>query len=236
MHYKLILLDIDDTLIDFHKCEREALSKLFLKFNIAPSPENFAHFNKENKSVWALFEKGQVKQSEINTQRFSQFLKAIDIDTSKRLTEIAESYLDFLSQEHHLLEGATAFVQSLSAHFKLAVLTNGFTSVQKKRLEGSGLISFFDSVFISEEIGYSKPNKEIFNHVLKKYPHFERKNILMVGDSLGSDILGANHAKIDSCWLNPKMAINYSSAIPTFTAQNYKDLIHWIFKKNALQL
>lgn len=235
MHYKLILLDIDDTLIDFHKCEKEALFKLFSIFSIPHTQENFSLFNRENKSVWSLFEKGKLKQAEINNERFSRFLKAIQPGNQTSFKGIAETYLELLSQEHHLLEGADSFVKTLSEHYILAVLTNGFTKVQNKRLEGSGLGPLFEKIFISEEIGHSKPSKEVFNHVLKTFPHLEKNKILMIGDSLGSDILGANQSRIDSCWFNPKNALNHSRANPTFTANSYNDIIKWLFKKNALQ-
>ena len=114
-----------------------------------------------------------------------------------------EEYVDFLSQNGFLLEGAEELLQALSKKYELYAVTNGIEKVQNGRWKASGIGKYFKAMFVSDAIGIAKPNIGYFEHVFANIPGFSKEKALLIGDSLSSDMKGGQNAKIDTLWYNP---------------------------------
>ncbi len=198
---EFLFLDLDDTILDFHKAERVALSKTLRDFGIEPTEAVLDRYHLINKSHWEMLERGELTRPQVLTGRFGTLFRELGRNADPEA--VAEDYEGNLGIGHWFLPGSEAAVQSLSRKYKLYLASNGTASVQHGRLTSAGLYPWFREVFISQEIGYNKPSKEYFDACFARIPGFCRERALMVGDSLTSDILGGIRAGIRTCWVNP---------------------------------
>ncbi len=201
MAYSILFLDADNTLFDYEAAEMYALQSTCEAFGLQFDERVLQQYKEINAEMWRCFERGEIKAEAINLKRFDQFLARLF--SSKDTAEFSTTYLSFLSKADFLIPGALDVVRRCSASAQLALLTNGLESVQKSRLSRSPLRDFFTAVVISEEVGYRKPQPEIFEIAASSFSDFDKTEVLMVGDSLSSDIKGAMNYGIDSCWYNP---------------------------------
>ena len=215
MKYTTLLLDLDETLFDFSKSEKFAIDKLMEKYNIPVTEENRRLYSKINDEKWKKLERGELTRPQIFRERFDDFLKktGVTADTD----EANLSYMQFLSQASFILDGALETCKKLSGNYLLYLVTNGTKIVQKGRLSGSPIMKYIKDVFISEEIGFNKPQKEYFDYVLEHIEEKDKTKILVVGDSLSSDIAGAENSGLDSCWVNRKNQKTVSDATYTIS-------------------
>jgi len=227
MNYTHLIFDLDETLLDFKKTERVALSKTMHDYNI-PYDETFhlPLYKKINKVLWDDLEKGLIKQEEIKIRRFIDYKDALNAHFSP--VDFAESFMNHLGNGSYLLDGAESLINSLAPHYQLIILTNGLTAVQKSRVGASPIGDYFEHLFISEEIGIAKPNPKLFDHVMTQlkmtHPEIKKSQCLMIGDSLTSDIQGGINAGIDTCWVNLHGKANTSTLSPTYTITSLLDL------------
>jgi 2-haloacid dehalogenase len=202
MSYKILLFDVDDTLLDFGANEIDSLHKLFHQQGYTFSDELFQVYNSVNKQLWTDYENGYIQLDEVLNTRFSETMfklgKIVDG------VEWEKQYRELLGNGHQLIDGALEACQSLSKSHRLFVVTNGLGKTQKKRLKLAGLYSYFEDIFDSESIGFQKPSKEFFNYVMDQIIDFKASEALIIGDSLTSDIKGGLMSGIDTCWLNRK--------------------------------
>ncbi|MBQ7004999.1 MAG: YjjG family noncanonical pyrimidine nucleotidase [Clostridia bacterium] len=198
-----VLFDADNTLLDFLKDEHQALARALETLGVPATDENISIYSRINQGLWKQLEKGEITKPELKRVRFRLFFDAIGFSCDKDPLEVNEFYLSLLSEGGNLLEGAIETVRKLrSDGLDLYIVTNGIAATQARRLERSGLTPYISEVFVSETIGYQKPRKEYFDFVLDKIPEKDKEKILLVGDSLTSDIKGAMNADIPCCWLN----------------------------------
>lgn len=203
--YSTILFDLDNTLFDFDKDEKEAVSKTLLELGIEPTDEVTELYSKINDALWKDFEKGKITKNFLKETRFKSLLCALKKESEKSPLEINDVYAQNLSNGKSLIGGAMQLLQKLKkSGVLLYAVTNGIETTQRKRLEQTGLGKFFCNVFISEAIGFQKPTKEYFDFVLSHIKEKDKEKIILVGDSLTSDIAGAKKAKIKSVWFNRK--------------------------------
>ncbi len=203
MKYTSLFLDLDNTLLDFNKTEAVAACKVFKKHSLPHDQEAVKTYSAINLSYWKRFEKGEIKREDIFENRFKTFCETYN--TTADTAKIAKEYFEFLADGHHTVDGAAEILDYLkSKNYKLYATTNGVSITQYKRIKESGLEPFFDKVFISEDTGHQKPEKEYFEYILKHIPEKDKAKILIVGDSQSSDILGGINTGIDTCWYNPK--------------------------------
>ncbi len=201
--YKYILWDIDGTILDFLASEAYAIHFLFKKYNIGEcSDEMLKQYSEINLKYWQMLERGELTKPEILIGRFREFFDIIGVDLS-----MAESFnCDYqitLGDHIEFVDKAEETLLSLKGKYILAAVTNGTKVAQEKKLHLSGLDKIFDEIFISENVGAEKPNKEYFDCVFKKLGITNKKEVLIIGDSLTSDIKGGYLAGIDTCWFNP---------------------------------
>ncbi len=223
MKYHAVLFDADGTLFDFHRAESYALEEAFRELGLDFSPEYRESYERINREVWRLFELGEISSVDLRVLRFERFLEKIgaDIDPEK----MSSSYLSWLARAEFLLDGAQELVEALAGKVKLAIVTNGLKDVQRGRFGRSPIRRHFDSIVISEEVGVQKPDPAIFVHALDRLEHEDKGSVLMVGDSLTSDIQGGVNFGIDTCWFNPGGIELPESPTPSYVIERLEELL-----------
>ena len=201
MRYTTLLLDADDTLLDFQKTEEYALSYTFEKYGIPFTEEVRSTYKTINHKLWAAFEAGEISKPTILARRFRNTFAALGV--KGEFAGFEEEYQLALGRGGFLIPGAMELCQELSQTCRLYILTNGVQATQESRMELSGLLPYIQDVFVSEATGYQKPQKEYFDYVFSRIPDFEPSQALMIGDSLNSDMKGGKLAGVDVCWYNP---------------------------------
>jgi len=220
--YTTLLLDVDDTLLDFGAAEKVALHSLFKDQKLPLTDEVKARYKEINHGLWKSFEKGKISRDDVVNTRFSTLFKEFGIEVDGFLLE--QSYQSYLGEGNQLVEGAYELLTSLQHKFELYIVTNGVSKTQYKRLNAAGIYPFFKDIFVSEDTGYQKPMKEYFQYVFDRIPNFELDKTLIIGDSFSADIIGGAGARIDTCWVNPKMLSNDSDVVPTYEIQKLDEL------------
>ncbi|EHR1327170.1 YjjG family noncanonical pyrimidine nucleotidase [Clostridium perfringens] len=223
MKYEVILFDADETLFDFKKSEKEAFKNAMLDFNIAYDENYHLKVYKEiNTAIWKEFEQGLITQKKLKIERFKRLSDKLNINFDA--ANFAKSYMNHLADASFLYEDSTNLVENLNKSYKLSIITNGLISVQDKRIRQSTIAKYFDPIVISEEILISKPDPKIFEHTLKHINFSDKSKVLMVGDSLTSDIQGGINFGIDTCWYNPNKIKNETSIKPTYEISSFDEL------------
>ena len=196
-----LLLDLDDTILDFHKAERIAISQTVREFGVEPTDAILSRYHEINKWHWQQLELGTMTRAEILVNRFAVLLRELgeEVDAAA----CARVYEKNLSMGHYFLPGAEETVAYLSKKYRLFLVSNGTASVQKGRMTSANLYRFFETVFVSQEIGHNKPSKAYFDACFAAIHGFDPAKALMVGDSLSSDIQGGINAGIKTVWVNP---------------------------------
>ncbi len=201
MRYAWLLMDADGTLFDYDKAEALALERTFQAAGHSFKAPYLELYRSINGRMWRDFELGLITPNEIKVQRFCQLLEAIGVDHDAG--DFSQTYLTHLSGVPDLLAGAEETVRTLSRHVGLVLITNGLQAVQRTRIASSAIKDCFADVVISEEVGFSKPHAEIFDIAFQRMNQPDKADVLMVGDSLTSDIQGGVNYGIDTCWFNP---------------------------------
>ena len=198
---EFLFLDLDDTILDFHRAERIAIGKTIRQFGVEPTEGILSLYHRINKWHWEQLELGKMTRAEVLVKRFEVLFEKLDktVDASA----CARAYETHLSQGHWFLPGAEEAVDRLSKKYRLFLASNGTASVQKGRMTSANLYRFFERVFVSQEIGHNKPSRAYFDACFAQIPGFDPANAMIVGDSLTSDIKGGIHAGIKTVWVNP---------------------------------
>ena len=199
---EFLLLDLDDTILDFHKAERIALSKTIRQFGVEPTEEVLNRYHQINKWHWEQLELGIMTRAEVLVNRFGALFQELGIDVEP--AACAKSYEHNLSIGHYFLPGAEEAVKRLHENYRLFLVSNGTATVQRGRLTRAGLYPYFEQVFISQEIGLNTPDKAFFDRCFDRISGFAPDRALMVGDSLTSDIKGGVNAGLTTVWVNPE--------------------------------
>ena len=199
-NYEWVVLDADGTLFDYDRAETEALSAAFASFDACPDASALAVYREVNDRLWKAFERGEVTQERLRTQRFADLFAAIGLTLDP--DRFSQTYLTHLARGTYLINDAEHVVRSLRSEVRLVLLTNGLADVQRPRLARSALRGLFDAVVISEEVGVAKPDGRVFDICFRHMGRPAKSSVLMVGDSLSSDIRGGIDYGIDTCWVN----------------------------------
>ena len=199
---EFLFLDLDDTILDFHKAEHIALGKTFRFFGLEPTDAVMARYSLINKAHWERLERKELTREQVLVGRFAVLFGEYGIDVDP--VKCARTYEDNLSVGHYFLPGAYEAVECLSKKYKLFLASNGTAKVQAGRLASANISHFFQEIFVSQEIGANKPDMAYFNGCFAKIPDFDVTKSMIVGDSLTSDIQGGINAGMKTCWVNPK--------------------------------
>lgn len=202
MKYTYLLFDADDTLFDFPKASSRAFEKMCRTHDIPYTPEVYRLYHKINQELWDAFDRGELTKEFITLERYVRFLRAMELDRDPAACN--RDYITGLGKGVYPLPHAEAVCRELKERgHRMYIVTNAVASVQRSRLRGSVFAELFEGAFISEEAGAAKPSKAYFDYVRRQLPEMTDENALVVGDSLSTDIQGANNAGLPCCWFNP---------------------------------
>ena len=198
---EFLFIDLDDTILDFHKAEHIALKKTLESFGIEPTETVCSRYSQINKIHWERLERKELTRQEVLVGRFAVLFEELNVAADA--SECARRYAENLSVGHYFLPGAQEAVERLSRKYKLYLASNGTARVQAGRLASANISRFFQDVFISQDMGADKPALEYFVRCFARIRGFDPARAMIVGDSLSSDILGGRNAGIATCWVNP---------------------------------
>ncbi len=198
---EFLFLDLDDTILDFHKAERLAISKTIRDFGVEPTEEILARYHVINKWHWEQLELGTYTRDQVLVKRFQVLFD--ELGHSVDAPVCAKAYERNLSIGHYFLPGAEEAVKRLHQKYRLFLASNGTAIVQHGRMTSAGLYPYFEKVFVSQDIGYNKPSREYFAGCFAQIPGFDVSKAMIVGDSLTSDIRGGINAGLKTVWVNP---------------------------------
>lgn len=221
--YTLILADADDTLFDFSLTERIAVEKTFRGMDAGiPYDELVAEYHRINKILWKEVELGTMDTKRLRSERFRRLFNELKLPYSP--VEYGEKYIGYLSEGITLLDGAEELCRMWSARCPLVIVTNGIADVQRARIERSVIRPYISGIIISEEVGASKPDVRMFEAAFACVGRTDKKNAVMIGDSLTSDIQGGMNFGIDTCWYNPKGAPNTLEKEPKYQVKTLSEM------------
>ncbi len=200
--YTTILWDLDNTLLDFNASEKYAFDTCMIQAGLTPDDTLLSLYSQLTRSYWNRLERCEITKEELLAQRFVHFFKTAGI-SGVDVTVFKDSYQRLLGSVFYCLDDSLALCRKLHATHRQYIVTNGVASTQRNKLRGSGLAALMDGCFISEELGFEKPSPEFFRLCMEQIPAFQKKEAVIVGDSLTSDMLGGNRAGIACCWYNP---------------------------------
>lgn len=221
---KVILWDIDGTLLDFKAAERQAMKNCFAKYELGEcSDRMIRRYGKINDYYWELLEKGGITRQELFSTRFRDFFNEEEIAFTQ-YEEFNKEYQAQVAEVVVFRDNGYELIKELKGQFKQYAVTNGSFNVQSRKLAKSGLAELFEDCFISDQIGVEKPNVEFFDYVKAKLENVSNEEILIVGDSLTSDMKGGNNAGILCCWYNPQKKENTKGLCIDYEIQNLQEV------------
>lgn len=221
--YSHILFDMDDTILDFQKAQFVSFKHVLDQYNIPFSLDIYHRYEEINHELWKQFDEGILTKDIVQDKRFTQFFADLGKDIDGK--QANSFYQESLAAQTWLVPYAKETCMELAKQHSLSIVTNGVGATQKKRFLSSEIAPYFSHILISEDIGVAKPDKKFFDAAFKLINFYELDKILMVGDSLTSDIQGANNIGIDCCWFNPKGTILNKDVQITYTITDLRQLI-----------
>lgn len=223
--FKVILWDIDGTLLNFLAAEKAAIHACFSIFGMGTCTDDMlADYSKINRQYWIRLEKGEMTKPQILVGRFAEFFEKYGLDVSKA-SAFNEEYQLQLGNTICFEDNAMEVLLALKGKVKQYAVTNGTKKAQERKLKNSKLDQVFDGIFISEEIGIEKPMTGFFDAVWAEIGNYEPTEILIVGDSLTSDMQGGVNVGIKTCWYNPKGMEDTSNLMLDYEIQNLSQVL-----------
>ena len=220
--YRWLIFDADGTLFDFHRGETVALQSTTDRYGISYSMHLHDVYAAISTDLWWRFERGEMPLERLRVMRFERLFSDLGIDLEPETFN--DDFMEALGRQTQLLEGAEDVVRDLSARFRLLLATNGIAVVQRARFSRASIRKYFEDVVISDEIGVAKPQTEYMDEAFLRMGDPPKSEVLMIGDSLSSDIsAGANYG-IDTCWFNPDRLPLDGFPKPTFTIEDLSEI------------
>lgn len=223
---KTILWDIDGTLLSFTKAEHAAIQTCFEIFGLGPCTEEMIErYSVLNLSYWKRLERGEITKPRLLVERFEEFFKNEGVVCGDPAGFNAE-YQVRLGDTICFNDEGYELVKSLKGRVRQYAVTNGTKVAQDRKLSRSGLGELFDGVFISDAVGYEKPAVEFFHHVFANIPPCGKNEMLIVGDSLTSDMQGGVNAGIPTVWYNPEAAPNTTGVAIDYEIRDLREVLN----------
>jgi len=226
--YRWLLFDADGTLFDYDRAERVALEQALTQIGVVFNPGHLAAYRQINQALWQRVESGEITPGEVKVRRFEQLLGTIG--KAHSAAALSARYLECLANCSELVPDAARVLEALHREFRIAILTNGLTVVQRGRLARSAIRHYISHLIISEEIGAAKPAKEFFDSAFVRLGQPSKREVLMIGDGWASDITGAVQYGIDACWYNPARKPRPANVAITHEVASLSELTDWLSK------
>lgn len=217
-----VLFDLDDTLFDFHKAEKIALTKTLVHFGIDPTEETLALYSTINAAHWKRLELGEISREEVKVGRYRELFETIGVECDP--VKATAYYESMLAIGHYFMPGAPELLEELYRKYRLYIVSNGTSKVQEGRIGSSGIAKYMDGIFISQILGANKPDKQFFDICFAEIPDFSLSETVIIGDSLSSDIKGGINAGITTVWFNPKGIENDNDIKPDYTIKELSEV------------
>ncbi len=224
MNKKILLIDLDNTLIDFNECARHSIINAFGELGFDYSPKVFETFIEENVRIWKRLEKGEITKPQLRADRWNIILGKLGIDYDGTILEAM--FENGVAEYACPVEGAYDLLDYLKGKYKLFIVSNGFRFVQESRLKIGNFEKYFDGVFVSEDIGIPKPAKEFFDYCFEKLGNPSKDDTLLIGDSLSADITGGINYGIDTIWFNKNGDTLPKSIEPTYIVNSLNEIMN----------
>ncbi len=216
-----IFIDLDDTVLDFRRSEKEAVSKTLAAFGLEPTDKVTELYSLINEAQWKLLEKGRLTRQQVLVRRFSLLFETLCVPLSDP-AQVWRAYEANLSRSAHVIPGAVEAVKELKKEHRVFLATNGTATVQRSRLEISGTGGLFDGIFISQDVGADKPSRAFFDYMLEKTGADPRDSV-MIGDSMSSDIAGGAAAGMKTIHYMSRPTV-YGDLVPDMTVTDVSAL------------
>ena len=221
MRYPILFFDADNTLFDFDAAQSIAFEQAMRQVTGDFEPQFLSVYERINKQYWQAFERGEVTQTQLKEQRFQSLFE--EVEATGDPGEMNSVYMLKLSQCTLLLDGALELIEQLAGHHRMLLITNGLKNVQRPRFSASPITQHFEDIVISDELGIAKPHAGIFDESFARMGNPPKSDVLIIGDSLSSDMQGGIDYGIDTCWFNPHGKTNTSLPV-THVIQTLDDL------------
>ena len=202
--YSTLLIDLDNTIFDFDLGEYISFVNVIKKHNLEYNDTFFETYKRINKMLWKEIEDGLITKDEMSRQRFTLTFRELHMNEDIGPL-CGEEYKEELSHRNDYIEGARKAMKELYEHYHIAIITNGVKTTQISRISSTDLNNYFEELFISEEIGFEKPSVNYFEYVLDHIEEKDKTKILVIGDSISSDIKGAYNANLDAVWISKEI-------------------------------
>ncbi len=219
---KIILIDLDNTLIDFNECARHSIIHAFNELGLPYTEHVFETFICENVKIWKRLEKGEITKAQLRADRWNIILKKLGIDYDGTIIE--GMFENGVAQGAYAVEGAYDLLEYLKDKYKLYIISNGFRFVQESRLRIGDFEKYFKEIFVSEDVGIPKPAKEFFDFCFEKLNYPSKAELIIIGDSLTADISGGNSYGIDTIWFNKNNDHSSDTIKPTYTVHKLEEI------------
>ena len=219
---KTILLDLDDTILDFHKAEHIALSATLREIGIEPTEAVLKRYSEINRAHWKRLELGELTRPEVLHGRFTQLF--CELGVGGDCYEAQRIYEWKLGTGHYFLDGGQELLDTLYEKYDLYLASNGTDIVQTRRIASANIEHYFKDLFISQRLGYDKPMKQFFDLAFARIENFNPNEAIIIGDSLTSDIKGGINAGIRTCWFNLHGIKNESGITPDYEVTTLKEI------------
>ncbi len=219
--YGALLFDADQTLLDFKAAERSAASQLFERCGTVVDERLLQSYSAHNDAMWKRLERGEITRRDLVEKRFVTFFEKEGIDADGLAA--TELYYGLLGAQCQTLPGALEILEYFKGKIPIYIVTNGLATVQKPRLEGSGIAGLADGVFISEDMGANKPSEAFFDAVFSRIEQRPEESLL-IGDSLTADIAGGIGYGIDTCWFCPDENSDAGQYAPTYRIKALQEI------------
>ena len=227
MAYKDLFFDLDHTLWDFETNSKETIQELYNThrleaLGIVDFDGFYNTYSAHNHRLWDRYTKGFIKQEELRWKRVYLSLLDFKVANEPLAKEIAQAYLEILPNKKHLFPYTIEILDYLKQKdYKMHLITNGFESVQFKKIKNSGIADYFIEVITSESSNSLKPHKDIFEYALRNANATIAESI-MIGDNESADIQGGINIGMDTVFVNH---IQTTPTIPaTYTITHLKEL------------
>lgn len=219
---KYVFIDLDDTVLDFKRCEAEALGLALSDSGIEPTARAIKLYSAINDAGWKQLEAGLITRERLLVERFETLFGELGVIADAE--KVNEAYKRRLSEQSFFVPGAPEMLGSLYGKYKLYLASNGTAAVQDGRIARAGIAKYFDKIFISQRLGFNKPDPRFFDAAFLSMGDASRDEAVVIGDSPSSDILGGMNAGLRTVWFNPDDKIPPDGVTPTFTVRALSEI------------